>query len=57
VVSADTAQLASVLMSAHQGADAFNVAFRRPWPVREALDFGLNYLRMFAATPADRGPR
>jgi AcrR family transcriptional regulator len=37
VVTADTAQLASVLMSAHQGADAFNVAFRRhgrsarPW--------------------------
>jgi AcrR family transcriptional regulator len=54
VVGADTAQLASVLMSAHQGADAFNVAFRRPWPVREALEFGLNYLHMFAADPADR---
>jgi AcrR family transcriptional regulator len=54
VVSADTAQIASVLMSAHQGADAFNVAFRRPWPVHKALEFGLDYLRMFAADPADR---
>src|ERR1700753_3997631 len=54
VVSADTAQIASVLMSAHQGADAFNVAFRRPWPVDKALEFGLDYLRMFAADPADR---
>lgn len=54
VLGTDTAQLASVLMSAHQGADAFNVAFRRPWPVREALEFGINYLHMFAADPADR---
>jgi hypothetical protein len=54
IADADTAQLASVLMSAHQGGDALSVAFRRPWPVREALAFALDYLHMFAAEPADR---
>jgi AcrR family transcriptional regulator len=54
VQDADIAQVASVLMSAHQGADALTVAFRRVWPVRESLAFGLQYLHMFAADPADR---
>jgi AcrR family transcriptional regulator len=54
VAEADTAQLASVLMSAHQSVGPLSVAFCRPWPDREALTFALKYLRMFAADPAER---
>lgn len=54
IADADTAQLAWLLMTAHQGGDVMSVAFDRPWPDKEALAFALKYLRSFAADPASR---
>jgi AcrR family transcriptional regulator len=54
MAEANPEQLAFVLMSAHQGADMLTLAYRRPWPDREALKFALNYLRMFATETRDR---
>jgi AcrR family transcriptional regulator len=54
IAEADTAQLAWLLMTAHQGGDAVSIAFDRPWPDQEALAFALKYLRSFAADPARR---
>lgn len=54
VADADPPRLAAVLISAHQGGNMLTLAYRRPWPDRDALTFGLGYLRMFAADPADR---
>jgi AcrR family transcriptional regulator len=54
VAEANPEQLAFVLMSAHQGGDVLSLAYRRPWPDREALKFVLGYLRLFAADAGDR---
>lgn len=52
---ADPAQIAAVLISAHQGGNMLlSLANRRPWPDREALMFAMSYLRMFAVDPNDR---
>jgi AcrR family transcriptional regulator len=54
---ANPEQLAYVLLSAHQGAD-IRVLDRPPrWPDADALDFALNYVRLFAANAGDRPPR
>jgi AcrR family transcriptional regulator len=50
----DPAELAAVLISAHQGGNMLTLAYRRPWPDRDALMFALGYLRLFAVDPADR---
>jgi AcrR family transcriptional regulator len=51
---ADPAQLAAVLINAHQGGNMLSLAYHRPWPDREALMFALSYLRMFATDPVER---
>ncbi len=57
VPEANTAQLAFVLMSAHQGGDMLTLAYRRPWPDHEALKFALSYLRMFASPDRPSAPQ
>ena len=55
-VDADPEELASVLISAHQGGTILSVAYRKPWPDRDALRFAIGYLRIFATDPAERRP-
>jgi AcrR family transcriptional regulator len=54
VDDADPEQLASVLMSAHQGGNLLALAYRRPWPDGPALQFAMDYLHTFATDRPDR---
>lgn len=54
IESADTAALANVLVTAHQGGSLMTGAYGKTWPDHDALTFALSYLRQFAARP---GPR
>lgn len=53
---AEPEELATVLISAHQGGTILSVAYREPWPDRDALRFAIGYLRLFATDPAERRP-
>jgi hypothetical protein len=46
-----------VIVSAHQGGGTLAYTYRQEWPHADAVRFAINYLRMFAADPAERVPR
>ena len=54
---ADPQELALVIVGAHQGGATLSFTYRAEWPHADALRFAVNYLRMFAADPAERIPR
>jgi AcrR family transcriptional regulator len=54
---ADPRELALVIVSAHQGGATLSFTYGAEWPHADALRFAVNYLRMFAADPAERMPR
>ncbi|HVQ99114.1 MAG TPA: TetR/AcrR family transcriptional regulator, partial [Mycobacterium sp.] len=54
---ADPRQLAMVVVSAHQGGGTLAFAYQQDWPHADAIRFAVNYLRGFAADPAERVPR
>jgi AcrR family transcriptional regulator len=54
---ADPRQLAMVIVSAHQGGGTMAFAYQQEWPHADAIRFAVNYLRGFAADPADRAAR
>jgi AcrR family transcriptional regulator len=56
VGSARPRQLALVVVAAHQGAGTLTFAYRREWPLIDVTRFVVNYLRLFAADPAERNP-
>ena len=55
--SAKPRQLALVVVAAHQGGATLAYAYRQEWPLADALRFAVNYLRTFAADPAERDGR
>jgi len=55
--SAKPRQLALVVVAGHQGGATLAFAYRQEWPLADALRFVVNYLRTFAADPAERQPR
>jgi AcrR family transcriptional regulator len=57
VPDADPRRLAMVIVSAHQGGGTLAYTYRQEWPHADAVRFAVNYLRMFAADPAERVPR
>lgn len=57
VKGADPRRLALVIVSAHQGGGSLAFTYRAEWPHADAVRFAVNYLRMFAADPAERTPR
>jgi AcrR family transcriptional regulator len=57
VTSADPRALAMVVVGGHQGAGTLTFAYRQEWPLSDTLRFVVNYLRLFAADPAERVPR
>jgi hypothetical protein len=54
---ADPRHLAVVIVAAHQGGGVLSYTYRAEWPHADATRFAVNYLRMFAADPAERVPR
>jgi AcrR family transcriptional regulator len=54
---ADPRELALVIVSAHQGGATLSFTYRAEWPHADAVRFAVNYLRTFAADPAERIPR
>jgi AcrR family transcriptional regulator len=54
---ADPRELALVIVGAHQGGATLSFTYRAEWPHADALRYAVNYLRMFAADPAERIPR
>ncbi|MFV8176341.1 TetR/AcrR family transcriptional regulator [Mycolicibacterium peregrinum] len=54
VTSADPKALAMVVVAGHQGAGTLTFAYRQEWPLSDTLRFVVNYLRLFAADPAER---
>jgi AcrR family transcriptional regulator len=54
---ADARQLALVIVTAHQGGGTMTFTYRQEWPHADAVRFAVNYLRMFAADPAERVAR
>jgi AcrR family transcriptional regulator len=57
VTRAQPRQLALVVVAAHQGAGTLAYAYRQEWPLTDSLRFVVNYLRLFAADPAERPAR
>ncbi|GBE64292.1 hypothetical protein MFM001_07540 [Mycobacterium sp. MFM001] len=57
VAEADPWQLALVIVSAHQGGGTLTFTYSEDWPHADAVRFAVNYLRLFAADPAERVPR
>ena len=57
VADADPRQLALVIVSAHQGGGTMTFTYRQDWPHADAVRFAVNYLRLFAADPVERGAR
>lgn len=57
VAYADPRRLALVIVAAHQGGGTLAFTYRAEWPHADAIRFAVNYLRMFAADPAERQPR
>ncbi|CAM2888338.1 TetR family transcriptional regulator [Mycobacterium intermedium] len=54
---AEPTSLATVIVSAHQGGGTLSYTYRAEWPHADATRCAVNYLRMFAADPAERSPR
>ncbi|WP_123028839.1 TetR/AcrR family transcriptional regulator [Mycolicibacterium stellerae] len=54
LTSADPRHLALVVVGGHQGAGTLTFAYRQEWPLADATRFVVNYLRIFAADPAER---
>jgi AcrR family transcriptional regulator len=54
VKAADPQRLALVIVTAHQGGATLSFAYQQEWPHADAVRFAVNYLRMFAADPAER---
>jgi AcrR family transcriptional regulator len=52
--STDPRHLALVLVGVHQGAGTLTFAYRQEWPLVDAMRFVVDYVRGFAADPADR---
>lgn len=57
VGAADPRHLALVIVSAHQGGGTLAFTYQADGPHADAVRFAVNYLRMFAAHPAEREPR
>jgi len=57
ISDADPRLLALVIVSAHQGGGTMTFTYRQEWPHAGAVRFAVNYLRAFAADPAERAPR
>jgi AcrR family transcriptional regulator len=57
VAAADPHNLALVIVSAHQGGGTLAFTYQADWPHADAVRFAVNYLRMFAAHPAERVAR
>jgi AcrR family transcriptional regulator len=57
VTKAQPRQLALVVVAGHQGAATLTFAYRQEWPLADTLRFVVNYLRQFAADPAERVAR
>jgi AcrR family transcriptional regulator len=57
VADAEPRALALVIVSAHQGGGTLTFTYREEWPHADAVRFAVNYLRLFAADPAERIPR
>ena len=57
VADADPRRLAMVIVSAHQGGGTLAFAYQQEWPHADAIRFAINYLRGFAADPAERAAR
>jgi AcrR family transcriptional regulator len=57
VTKADPTQLALVVVAGHQGAATLTFTYRQEWPLADTLRFVVNYLRLFAADPAERTAR
>ncbi|MFV8263071.1 TetR/AcrR family transcriptional regulator [Mycolicibacterium peregrinum] len=57
MTSADPKALAMVVVAGHQGAGTLTFAYRQEWPLSDTLRFVVNYLRLFAADPAERVAR
>ena len=55
--TADPQRLALVIVTAHQGGATLSSTYQQDWPHADAVRFAVNYLRMFAADPAERVPR
>jgi AcrR family transcriptional regulator len=57
VAQAEPRKLALVIVSAHQGGATLAFTYRAEWPHADAVRFAVNYLRLFAADPAERAAR
>jgi AcrR family transcriptional regulator len=57
ISTAKPRDLALVVVAGHQGAGTLTFAYRQPWPLADMTRFIVNYLRMFAADPAERSPK
>jgi AcrR family transcriptional regulator len=57
VTKAEPKQLAMVFVASHQGGANMTFTYRQDWPLTDALRFAVNYLRVFAADPAERAAR
>jgi AcrR family transcriptional regulator len=57
LASADPAHLALVVVAVHQGAGVVAFTYRQEWPLVDATQFVVNYLRLFAKDPQQRRPR
>jgi AcrR family transcriptional regulator len=57
IAKADARRLALVIVSAHQGGGTMAFTYRQEWPHADAVRFAVNYLRTFAADPAERAAR
>ncbi|GAS98064.1 TetR family transcriptional regulator [Mycolicibacterium canariasense] len=57
VASADPDHLALVVVAVHQGAGVLAFTYRQEWPLVDATQFIVNYLRLFAKDPQERRPR
>ena len=56
VNAADPRQLAMIVVAGHQGSGTL-LAYRQEWPLTDGTRFLVNYLRLFAADPAERATR
>jgi AcrR family transcriptional regulator len=54
IADADPRRLALMIISAHQGGGTMAFTYRQEWPHADAVRFAVNYLRLFAADPAER---
>jgi AcrR family transcriptional regulator len=53
VTAANPRQLAMIVVAGHQGSGTL-LAYRQEWPLTDGMRFLVNYVRLFAADPAER---